>query len=77
MLSVAQQGSPQPASLVEKAKLYMSLSMFDNARQSLTAAWAQNELDPVAHFLMGELWFVDKEWLQLASEVGPEFETSS
>jgi hypothetical protein len=42
--------------------------MFDNARQALTAALAENEFDPVAHFLMGELWFVDKEWLQARKE---------
>jgi hypothetical protein len=42
----------------------MSLSMFDSARQVLTAALAENEFDPVAHFLMGRSWPVDKEWLQ-------------
>lgn len=42
--------------------------MFDNARQTLTAALAENEFDSVAHFPMGELWLADKGWVQARRE---------
>jgi hypothetical protein len=66
--ATGQQGATQSTSLTEKAKLYISLSMFDNARQTLSAALAENEFDPLAHFLMGQLWLADKDWSNAAKE---------
>jgi tetratricopeptide (TPR) repeat protein len=68
LVASGQQIAPQPTSLTEKAKPYISLSMFDNARQALSAALAENEFDPLAHFLMGQLWVADKEWSKAAKE---------
>ncbi len=55
--------------VIDRAKLYISLGMFDNAKKALTAALAENEFDPVAHFLMGRLWLEDKDWMQARKEL--------
>jgi hypothetical protein len=65
---IAQQNGAQPANSIEKARQYLSLNMYDNARQTLTAALAENEFDPLAHFLMGKLWLAEKDWLSARKE---------
>jgi tetratricopeptide (TPR) repeat protein len=64
----AQQSAVPAASLIDRAKLYISFGMFDNAKQVLTAALAENEFDPAAHFLIGGLWMEDKDWMQARKE---------
>jgi hypothetical protein len=60
--------SPSVDGLIEKARKYLAAEMFREAEDALVSAKSADEFNPQIHFLLGELWFSQSEYVRAIGE---------
>ena len=60
--------APDVDGLIEKAKKYLAAEMFREAEDALVSAKKADEFNSQIHFLLGELWFSQRQFARAVAE---------